>query len=335
MEILSRETHKSSFQNIRPYNVIKDLGKVADLVEVCFANTLDADSKRYLNHMQNVAKDKISLRWARFIPELANLPLTGFVWEEDGKLVGNITLIPYYVKGKRFFLIANVAVHPEFRRRRIAHLLTLHAMEYIKQQGVSSVWLHARDENPHAINLYSRLGFSKHTRRTSWISDNDGKIIQIQNKNHIGSLKKQHWNSQRKWIIANYPPELSWYMPLNIHNLNPDIFGFVYRILMNNHVVQWGYFQNNQLLGAVSWQESSNFANNLWLAVPPNSDESVVTQLLIHARYYAPSSRPMKLNFQSDQYAEAIQQAGFSKQQTLIWMSYTFPPKKNSSKTWK
>ena len=44
--------------------------------------------------------------------EIASLPLTGYVWEQDGRIVGNASLIPFRDNGKRIFLIANVATHP-------------------------------------------------------------------------------------------------------------------------------------------------------------------------------------------------------------------------------
>jgi ribosomal protein S18 acetylase RimI-like enzyme len=325
MDALSREYHNNPIQNIRPFSIVNDLEKTADLVELCFADTLDADSRRYLNHMHNVSRNKSTLRWARFLPSLATLPFNGFVWEENDRLVGNITLIPYYVKGKRFFLIANVAVHPEFRRRGIAHLLTVHAMEYIKQQGVSSIWLHARDENPYAIKLYERLGFLERARRTSWENDPNSTPQQNLNETYIAPLNSKDWKYHKEWIMTNYPPELSWHMPLNIGSLRPGIWGILHRNVMNDYIVQWGVFQNNKILGAVSWQETSSHANMLWLSVPPNAHDRIVTALLLYAQNHAPSSRPMKLNFTTDQYIDAIQKAGFSKQQTLIWMSYTFP----------
>ena len=324
MEAVSKPILSVDSKKIRSFDVRRDLEQVADLVELCFADTLDADSKRYLNHMRNVAKEKSSLGWITFIPELANLPLTGYVWLEDEQVVGNITLIPYFVKGKRFFLIANVAVHPEFRRRGIAQCLTLEAMAYARKHSAPSIWLHVHQENSIAYKLYERLGFVEHTRRISWISSGEACIDKSKDLDHIRPPERSHWKLQWKWLIKSYPPEISWHMPLKINNLAPGILGSINRFFQNIYITQWAALDNNKLLGVLSWQETSSHANALWLAVPPNVEGAIVTKLLIHARNYAPSNSEMMLNYPSNQLIDAIQQAGFSKHQTLIWMAHTF-----------
>ena len=87
--------------NLRPFNVARDLKQVADLVELCFADTLDYDGQRYLRQMRSAARNPGYLRWAGLIAERAPLPLSGYVWVEDGQLVGNLTLIPYYLWSNR------------------------------------------------------------------------------------------------------------------------------------------------------------------------------------------------------------------------------------------
>jgi ribosomal protein S18 acetylase RimI-like enzyme len=324
MEAISKPILSIDSKKIRPFDVRRDLEQVANLVELCFADTLDADSKRYLNHMRNVAKEKSALGWITFIPELANLPLTGYVWQEDDQIVGNITLIPYSVKGKRFFLIANVAVYPEFRRRGIARYLTLEAMAYARKYNAPSIWLHVRQENTSAFQLYERLGFVERTRRISWISSGEASLGSSKDFDHFRPPERSHWKQQRKWLIKSYPPEISWHLPLRMSNLAPGILGTINRYFQNIYITQWAALNNNRLQGALSWQETSSHANALWLAVPPNVEPAIVTKLLIHARNYAPSNSEMMLNYPSNQFMDAIQQAGFSKQQTLIWMAYSF-----------
>src|SRR5215210_3453697 len=145
--------------HVRPLNVIRDLSTVADLIELCFAPTMDNEGQRYLSDMRRASRDDSFLNWATHLAETTSLPLTGYVWEQDGHIVGNASLIPFRDKGKRVYLIANVAVHPAYRRRKIAQVLTQYAIEHARAEKTTAIWLHVRDDNPAAIKLYTNLGF--------------------------------------------------------------------------------------------------------------------------------------------------------------------------------
>ena len=56
-------------------------------------------------------------------------------------------------------LIANVATHPDHRRKGIARTLTEQVMQHARQRGVDALWLHVRADNPGAVQMYSDLGF--------------------------------------------------------------------------------------------------------------------------------------------------------------------------------
>ena len=78
-----------------------------------------------------------------------------------GRIVGNLSLIPFVRRGHVVYLIANVAVHPDYRRRGIARQLTQTALDYLRQRGVSSAWLQVRDDNPVGLSPLPLAGLCR------------------------------------------------------------------------------------------------------------------------------------------------------------------------------
>jgi hypothetical protein len=74
---------------LRTLNARQDLNQVADLVELCFAKNMDEDGRMYLQQMRRIAAEAYYLYFT-------SIRLEGFVWEEGGKIIGNVTLIPFY-----------------------------------------------------------------------------------------------------------------------------------------------------------------------------------------------------------------------------------------------
>lgn len=322
-DLVSR--YSSEAPQIRAFDVRRDLRPVADLVEKCFADTLDPDGRRYLQQMRSAANSPSFLRWASATAEWASVPLTGYVWEEDGRIVGNISLIPYIVHRRRRFLIANVAVDPDFRRRGIARHLTLRAIEHTRQRGVMSVWLHVRDQNLPARALYDSLGFVEQARRTTWYSRADTAPDRFQDGVVVLSRRPQHWPLQSAWLNELYPPELSWHLPIERRALAPGPSGWLYRLVRGAPVWQRSAVLGGQLLGVLAWQPSASYADHLWLAAAPQSEELAAYHLLLHARRYLRSSRPLSLDYPADRATAAIRAAGFFPHQTLIWMKRAIP----------
>lgn len=313
-------TSASRTPHLRLFDARRDLGPVADLIELCFRDTLDPDGRRYLQRMRSIATQPRLLRWAASSADWSNVPFLGYVWEQDGTLVGNASLIPYKVHGKRFYLIANVAVHPDYRRQGIARQLTLQAVHHARQRQAPSVWLHVRQENESASRLYRELGFLERARRTTWICKDEANKYPELSQVKITWSRRHHWNAQRYWLLQNYPPELSWHMSFEPEVLNPGLRGMVHRILKQAYIQQWSAVKGKEWLGSVSWQFTAGYTNLLWLSVPPHTDDHVTRELLLYARQNNSSKRPLALDYPAGQFAAAIQSAGFTSHQTLIWM---------------
>ena len=312
-------SYNSTSSHIRPINPKRDLGQVADLIELCFADTLDADGKRYLQRMRKAAQSHRT-SWL----ERATIQITdtadGFVWEEDGRIVGNISLIPFANLGNFIYLIANVAVHPEYRRRGIARSLTSVALDWIDKKRNRSVWLQVRDNNPPAYKLYESVGFIERARRTTW-KCLPGKIQGTAISGvRITSPKSNDWGDHRKWLLQNYPENLFWYWPLSPIAFRSGLWQLFTRIVFETRFRHWAVKREGKLLGVLSWRATHTYADQLWLAAPPENEDIVLQTLLPHLRWPERRQRPLSIDLPVDRASDTLTAAGFHPDQTLIWM---------------
>lgn len=306
--------------HVRPFDIRRDLNPVADLVEMCFAETLDEDGQRYLRQMRDAARNPTFLRWAGSA-DTGAAPMAGFVWIEDGRLVGNLSIIPFTVSRQKYFLIANVAVHPEYRRRGIARALTVEAREYSIRKKVYTTWLHVREENQAARSLYESEGFVERARRTTWHSL-PGQITTVHPPPglQLTARRASTWRQQEQWLYRIYPPELTWQLPLQIGAMKPGLLEMIAPWLSLSSVRHWAAYRGEDLLGVVSYQPMDSYADTLWLAAPEIFDTDAVGALLSFARRKLPGKRPLGVDFTAHLGDEAFRKAGFWVHQTLVWM---------------
>lgn len=310
---------------ILPFDVHQHMKSVADLIELCFLDTLDPDGKRYLQQMRFAADNPRYLNWASSTVDWISLPMNGFVCFDKERLVGNLSLIPIQTQGQRNYLIANVAVHPEFRRRGIARQMTLKALEYAKQRSAPSVWLHVRTENNAAVNLYRELGFAERARRTTWFSHTDYRPVASAHEIKIRPRLSEAWNLQQSWLRHYYPTELAWHFSLNFKQLRPGWLASLERFFHPFTIRQWTAYRGEKMSGALTIQSTRSHADSIWLAPPPDGDDASVLALLNAARQALPRRRSLTLDFPADSAIQAIREAGFLPHQTLIWMQIRFP----------
>jgi ribosomal protein S18 acetylase RimI-like enzyme len=314
----------SAQEHLRRLDVRRDLARVADLVELCFSDTLDPEGRQYLNEMRRAAQTASVMRLASsLIDETPYLP-SGYVWDEDGQLVGNLSLIPITVHGRRSYMIANVATHPNFRGRGIATALTVTALAYARERGVGSVWLQVRDDNPNAIHIYAANGFIERLRRTSWYSRPSYEPVSTSPNMRVINRQSHHWPLQREWLSRLYPPDLTWNLPFDWNLFRADLLGTFYRAFSLEFLRHWCVERSSDLKGVLSWKHSTGYTDSLWLAIPEQLDEEAVGALFTSARSAIRREQPLTLNFPAGVAADVLHLAGFYAHQTLIWMEHNF-----------
>ena len=325
MSSVSVPINADKHPNIRPMSMFRDLPAVADLIELCFADSMDRDGRRYIADMRRASHDNSFLNWASNMTETASLPLTGYVWDEDNRIVGNASLIPFRNKGNRIYLIANIAVHPDYRRRGIGRTLTQRSMQHGWSKKATALWLHVRDDNPGAIRMYEDLGFQGIAKRTNWIAKSDPDFPKPDSDIEIVTRHPRFWSQQNDWLRRLNPDILNWYHPNNINSLRPGLMNWLYLLFVDMNIKQWAAVQNNKLLATLAWTSQGGGSKSLIAATPPAQDVAensvgALTQLLIHARRTLFTHSTLSLEYPGGELTDAFISAGFTERRTLLWM---------------
>jgi ribosomal protein S18 acetylase RimI-like enzyme len=309
--------------NLRPLNVLRDLPAVADLIEICFSSTMDGEGKQYLQDMRRAGKDNSFTRWANRAIETTSLPLSGYVWEESGRVVGNASLIPFKHKNQRIYLIANIATHPDCRRKGIARALTQRAVEHAREKRVDNIWLHVRDDNPGAIDLYTQLGFVERARRTSWLAQTDSHAPSLAADFIVTGRNSRDWQRQLDWLSLLYPDLLSWHRNWTFNSLKPGFWNWLYLLFVDMNIRQWAAVKNGNMEAALAWIPYGR-GEALFVAAGEDSAPVALTTLLLQARReLSHSYSSIALDFPTGKFDDAIRAAGFKSMRTLIWMQAT------------
>lgn len=138
---------------LRPVDLLVDLLAIVNLVELGFKAEFDPLGWKMLSQMRKVAKQGIHVQLN------AETGSKGFVWLDDGCVVGNLSLRAATSGATRGKLIGNVVVHPDYRGRGIGRALMQAALESVRTQGGRWVGLEVRADNLVACQLYKSLGF--------------------------------------------------------------------------------------------------------------------------------------------------------------------------------
>ncbi|MBI3941869.1 MAG: GNAT family N-acetyltransferase [Chloroflexi bacterium] len=150
----------------RPLHLSRDLNAVVDLLEVAFEEDLGPTDRAILEEMRQLRffAPFISL-FGRALPSLGDL-FSGFVWEEDRRIVGNVTVTrmgtgsDLHGGDTGVWLVTNVATAPAYRRRGIARALMETAIVHARQRGGRAIALQVRQDNAAALALYRDMGFA-------------------------------------------------------------------------------------------------------------------------------------------------------------------------------
>ena len=305
----------------------RDLNDIAQLLASAFADRLDEDGYAALRQLRRIARSRRAQRWYRR-QEVVGAPLYGYVWEAEGHIVGNVSLIPLAAPESRQYLVVNVAVQPAYRRRGIARQLMQHTLDYTRQRGAQAVWLQVETWNTGAIALYRELGFTPRDIVTLWHVERETqqKVAPAPDLQVRARLAARHeWHQQLAWLEALYPSERPWHHPLPAWRaLEPSWRGFLWRLVHPLTFQQWIGRREGRLSAAVIWLPRPNAPTDaLMLAAPPSLTPADLTALLAPLR--ARVHRPLRAELPQGFLTDALLAAGFHPSRHLLWMRWQPP----------
>lgn len=241
---------------LRPIQPRRDLAAVADLIETCFADTLDTGGRAALRDMRLMARTGPLLwrlgRLTRSIPVLK-----GYVWTERGRIVGNVTVTPAgYDRG---YVIANVAVYPDYRRRGIARALMQAALALVVQQGGRFATLQVDQHNHGARALYEALGFVDQRLFHRWRRATQPLTRPFQTGVAPGGPPLRRMTRREAPAVYALAQQvrpdtaggMGWLRPTRRRELQPARLGGLMLFLAGRHVQQWVTHDDGGSLSAV------------------------------------------------------------------------------------
>lgn len=250
--MVAQTVHSSTvtFRGVRPLNPARDLRQVALLLEEAFRQDLGA--LHSWSRIPILREIGAALMSTAFMP-VPTESLRGFVYEENGHIIGNVTLTLDDSRERRW-MISNVAVAEKYRRRGMARQMMEAALDEARSRNAQWVILNVRPWNEGAIHLYEALGFeqvdteTQYVRTRAWdVSGNVAAIRPLRSNELRAAFELARAGMSDKLRMFR-PPALSDYGVRLEDRLAEGALDFF--ILQSTE--RYGYFENDELLGTVA-----------------------------------------------------------------------------------
>jgi ribosomal protein S18 acetylase RimI-like enzyme len=307
---------------LRPIDPRRDMRQVATLIETAFGENLDRAGRRMLRWMRTLGR----AGWVGWLLGYWLLPPAarprGFVWERDGRIVGNASLLPVEGYPGRWVL-ANVAVHPDFRRQGIARSLVQESLEWMERRTHRTLLLQVSHENKGARKLYTDLRFETLITRTVWVRSSREPAPQVPMFKTVRRREPSEW--RRQWDLAKrlHPEGVIWPFPTVASLFRPRGPSLWWGWDNRRH---WLWEESGRLLGSLTARQSMDV--RLWdviLVVEPEAWGRVEVGLLGRALASPLLHRRLaRLEYPADVAVDVLRSLGFEPRRTLTWMAQDF-----------
>jgi ribosomal protein S18 acetylase RimI-like enzyme len=318
----------SIFSGPRRASYPRDVPPIAELIDLCFAGTLDNASRQMLRSVHWIAQRgeavwKLSLLLRGVNPEEWVL---GSVWEEAGRVVGTITLTLRKPEAGAW-LLSNVAVHPDFRRRGYARGLIRHALGEIRSRGGRKVYLQVDVGNETGVRMYRELGFEEIGRRITWARSSKpetpaGSTTVRDPAYRIGPRRSSQWREEYALWKGITPAGFTWNTPLSEGAFRPSAARWLEQALLGEAEKHFLATRDGQAEAALlAFRRFSGWEG--YLVQREGTSGKVEQALLEEAWKGASPGWNCLLEAVPESSGTILEKLGFQKRRTFIWMRYT------------
>jgi ribosomal protein S18 acetylase RimI-like enzyme len=316
MTTLSIARPKPAPTGLRPVNARTDMLQMADLIGLAFEGELDTSGKVMLRDMRSFGR----LGWVGWLGACLLLPEAahprGFVWVGSPGVVGNASLLR--VEGyPRRWVLANVAVHPAWRRRGIARALTNACLQEARREQADEVILQVNSERHAPQALYRDLGFVDQTMRRTWLRRNSVPVEDDPFAACVRPRRDEEWELDWEMARRQMPEGFIWPFPPRSGTYRPPRPSG----LAGPPVRHWVWWEEGRLIASLT--ALPRYVHDEWrliLASEPDGWGSVEAGLLRQACRELPASARMLLEYPPGRADTAIASLGFVPGRCLTWM---------------
>ena len=337
MTALNLPSQKSSAKNdsnVRAMSVRRDARQVIALLELVFKQ-----------HLRSAGHHTIapSFSFQDFFAGRDQV-VPGFVYSLNGQIVGNVSILESKTAGR--YLIANVAVHPDFRRRGIAREMMTKVIRYIKGRSGHQVVLQVESDNENAVDLYKKLGFhavgALRDWRMNWYAlksiavrppanrrspDDYGEFI-------VRPLRSEDTKSVRKLDAYLFPKNLNWPDAPDKKYYQRGVQSFFYRLFSGiNHEIWVCESKNRDLVGMGIIENEVGRPYTLKVRVIPEwaslVERPLMAKLSRRLQYMRSKSISVQQNAAHHTIEPLLREAGFGLKRTLTVMQLDIPKASN------
>jgi ribosomal protein S18 acetylase RimI-like enzyme len=279
----------SSPDGLRPVNLKTDLAPLADLIELAFADSMDSSGRAAVREMRTLSRFGTGLSMLAGMNDLVQGIGLGYVWIQDGRLVGNVSIYPSTVPSKAgpTWIIANVAVHPDYRGQGIARQLMRTSLETIRTRGKSpTAILQVEQNNVAACRLYSSLGFETDGTWRHWRRSSSARIPPpMDNKAvYITQRRRGEWRAEYALAERVRPRGLGWQRPLHPRIFHRSLGGFLNDLINMRSVERLViHSEDEKAIRASLWIERAVAASSVQFTLMVDPDyQGIYDEALIH-----------------------------------------------------
>ena len=158
-----------------------------------------------------------------FSPSLRDL-MRGFIWEEDGRIVGLVLCQRHGTTA--LWEVGVVGVLPEYRKRGIARRLLTRSLQDLRERGAGQANLGVIDRNVPAYSLYTSLGFEHYGGVVEFETDasEPPEIPGLPAAYEAEPVKRsKSWRVRYDLDRRINPPELTRYEPVLLGRYRPPL----------------------------------------------------------------------------------------------------------------